>query len=96
MGSIVRLRYRPETNSGAERGNVWHNSRPRAIHDPWDVGDADTHVLVTILGAERKEDEEEIVTAPSSVHHHQSNARDDSPHSKSSTHGVIGEAVTSP
>ncbi|KAI0453910.1 hypothetical protein F5B21DRAFT_525377 [Xylaria acuta] len=81
LGSLVRSRSKRTSNpSGGYNRTTWPNSTPRNHRDPWEIGDLDTHVLVTIKGGEGKD-----IPLPSLA---QSHGRDESRNSSTDAVGV--------
>ncbi|GAW19407.1 hypothetical protein ANO14919_088940 [Xylariales sp. No.14919] len=84
LGSLVRSRSKQTLNPSdyLDRG-TWPSSTPRRYRDVWEIGDADTHVLVTIQGGEGKE-----ISVP---HPAQLHGREES---RNSSVEAVGVAVT--
>ncbi|KAI8624805.1 hypothetical protein F5Y19DRAFT_303393 [Xylariaceae sp. FL1651] len=55
FGSLARSKRPTDPSDYHDRDTTWPNSTPRGYQDPWEMGDTDTHVLVTIVGGEDKD-----------------------------------------
>lgn len=92
LGSLARSRAAkgPSNPSAyAPRGSTWPSSASRRYRDPWEAGETDTHVLVTIIGGEGKE----ISVPKDRAHVYGDHGEHGGPNSSSEG---IGTAVTIP
>ncbi|KAI1735114.1 hypothetical protein F4680DRAFT_310930 [Xylaria scruposa] len=87
FGSLARSRSKQTTtpSGGYPARSTWPNSTPRHPRDVWDIGDLDTHVLVTVKGGEGND-----IPLPGPTHFHGGDE------SRNSSTDAVGVAVTRP
>ncbi|TRX90537.1 hypothetical protein FHL15_008510 [Xylaria flabelliformis] len=85
FGSLARSRSKQTAtpSGGYHNRSTWPNSTPRNPRDVWDIGDLDTHVLVTIKGGEGND-----IPLPGSTQFHGADE------SRNSSTDAVGVAVT--